>query len=159
MSGVDGESAQGKILRIDVRGDSKELWAKLRSQLLTRIQAALDTTIDHEHGTTVKEELRSFTSHMMDYARRRLQREGLENDKIEAEVAEIYARRSSELANAELVSANAEAQRQQTALRELCKALALTRAVLAGEKDEECILFGKQIDMFLEIVKDLNLLK
>lgn len=149
----------GKIARIDVRGADTTLWATLRPKLIRKISEVLDSTLDNERGTTVREEAKQFTSAMLEYARRRLQREGLENDKIEAEIAELYAKRASELAQAESLTAAAEAQRQQTALRELCTCLSLTKAMLVGDKSEEAVLFGLQIESFLETVKELNLIR
>jgi hypothetical protein len=147
-----------KIVRVDVRGSDPALWARLRPKLLQAIEKALDSTLDHTQGTTVREEARQFTSAFLDYARNRLQREGLENDRIEAEVAKLYAERQSQLADADLRSAQAEDVRSRTALRELCKMLALTKAMLVGDQSDEAILFGQQIDSFLETIRSLNLL-
>lgn len=148
-----------KIVRVDVRGDNMELWARLRPKLLAKIEQALDSVIDHERSSTVREELKQFTSSLLDFARRRLQREGLENDKIEAEIAELYAKRTKELSEADLISANADRVRQATAMRELCLQLALTRAMLIGDDSEEAIVFGQQMDAFLDTVRSLGLLQ
>lgn len=147
------------IIRVDVRGDERRLFQRLRSTLLEKIQQALDTTLDHENDTTVRDELKSLTTHAIEHARERLRKEGLANARIEAEVAEIYARRTKEIADARLTAAHAKGQEQQNALHDLCRHLALTRALLMGDEGREAILFGRQIDAFLEIVKEMDLLK
>lgn len=147
-----------KILRVDVRGENTSLWSQLRPKLIARINEVLDSTLDHKRGTSFRDEAKQFTASMLEYARQRLQREGLENDRIEAEIAETYARRTSELAKAENTAADAEHKRQQTNLKELCIALGLTKAMLIGEEGEEAVVFGKQIECFLEVVKDMHLL-
>lgn len=158
MTHVLPPNSNHKIVRVDVRGEDPELWKRLRAKLMVRIHTVLESTLDHDRGTTVREEAKQFTASMLDFARQRLQREGLENDKIEAEIAELYAKRTKELADADRVSAEAERIRQDTSLRELCKCLALTKAMLIGDESEEAMLFGQQIDSFLSVVKELCLI-
>jgi hypothetical protein len=152
------ESDHKKIIRIDVRGEDHGLWAKFRPKLIAKIQEVLDTTLDHEHGTTVGEEAKKFTSGMLEFARQRLQREGLENDKIEAEVAKIYADRTNALADADLKTAQAEKIRSQIAKEELILCLAMSKMMIVGDISEEAILFGQQIDAFLCVVREMKLL-
>lgn len=148
-----------RIARIDVRGKEPNLWKNLRPKLIEKIQKFLDTTMDHERGTTIQEEAKQFTSALLDFARNKLAREGVEVQKIEAEVSEIYAKRVKSLAEADKVSAEAAAIRQRTATKELCTMLAMTRAMLVGEEGEEALLLGKQINEFLGLVRELGLIQ
>ncbi|MCW5776579.1 MAG: hypothetical protein KIS87_09085 [Phycisphaeraceae bacterium] len=152
-----GAPTRKQIARVDVRGKDPALWANLRTKLLARINDILDRTADHERGTTIREEARQFTSALLDFARSKLAREGAEVQKIEAEVGEIYAKRLRTLAEADKLSAEAEAQRLRNSVTELCTALALTKAMLVGEEGEEALLLGRQIDEFLVVVRELGL--
>lgn len=159
MSEDPRNSGQKKqIARIDVRGKDPRRWEQVRERLVVRISAMLDATLDHEDNTTVREEAKKFTSHMLEFARQRLQREGLENDKIEAEVSRIYAERTRELAEADRLSAEANEKRRKTALAELCAQLCMAKILIIGDQGEEAVLFGQQIDEFLRLVKEMNLL-
>ncbi|MDX9910210.1 MAG: hypothetical protein RBS39_00110 [Phycisphaerales bacterium] len=151
-------SDQQRIARVDVVGANKDLWRSLRPKLLQMVNAVLNTTIDHDKNTTIAEEAKKLTSQMLEHVRRRLQREGLENDKIEAEIATLYAERTEKLANAEKASAEAAAIRQRSALQKLVEVLCLTEAMLVGDESEEAILFGRQIKTFRDLVKEMNLL-
>jgi hypothetical protein len=154
----DDSTIRMQIARVDVRGKKPALWEGLRPKLIAKISAMLDTTIDHQRGTSIGEEAKQFTSALLDYARNKLAREGAEVQKIEAEISEIYANRTRSLAESAKLDAEAEAQRFQTARKELCMALALTKAMLVGEIGEEALLLGKQIDAFLDVVRELGLI-
>lgn len=142
------------ILRIDVVGKSPDTWSSLRSKLLAAIGKVLDSVIDPEHGTTVREEAKKFTSALLDHARARLAKAGLENEKIEAEVAKLYAECESISADARKKHAEAEATEFETAVKRLKLALELTKAMLIGEPGEEAIVFGNQVQALLGVLSE-----
>jgi hypothetical protein len=148
--------APGAMLRVDVRGKSQELWAGLRSKLMAKVQEVLNSTLDHKRGTTVREEAREFTAALLDFAKAKLQMPVVEVEKAAAEVAKLYAERQKELAEADKIHAEADAIRLETNIRELTLTLALTKAMLVGEPGEEAVLLGRQVDAFLEAVRDLS---
>jgi|GEM_PF-1879129 len=153
-------------VRVDVRGQDPAKWAEHRPRfiretipkLLESMNKFLDTTLDYDEGTTIREEAKRFTSSMLDFAREKLRREGVEVAKIEAEISELYAKRLETIAHTQQLAAQAQEQRRATALKQLCATLALTRGMLIGETGEEALLFGRQIEEFLRIIKELNLI-
>lgn len=147
-----------RIARVDVRGKSAKLWSEIRPKLIAKISKFLDTTIDHERETTIREEAKAFTSTLLDCLRNKLAREGAEVGKIEAEISEIYAKQLKSRAEAEKVSVETESLRRREATRELITMLALTKAMLVGDEGKEALLLGKQIDEFLRLVKELSLI-
>lgn len=151
----DGER-QG-WLRVDVKGKTAATWARLREKLILGIEQVLDgITEEHDKGAWIKANAREFTSALLDHAKERLARAGLENAKIEAEVAEIYAKRERELAEARKVHADAADREFETSVKQLRLMLGATKAMLVGEKGKEAILFGKQLNAFLEVVNELS---
>ncbi|MBX3322799.1 MAG: hypothetical protein KF757_07390 [Phycisphaeraceae bacterium] len=154
------------FVRVDVRGKSPSLWAAKRAefintkipQLIEMMNKFLDTTIDYDEGTTIREEAKRFTSGMLEFARNKLRKEGVEVEKIEAEISEIYAKRLESIARTEKTSSETREKQRSTALKQLCTQLALTRGMLIGDDGEEAMLFGRQIDEFLRLVKELNLI-
>ncbi len=152
------EEKSKKIARVDVRGKNLDKWARIKPKLMAKIDAFLDFPADHSAGTTVRDEAKQLTSALLDFAKNRLAREGAEVQKIEAEISEIYAKERMALAQADKLNAEAEAMRSQNAIKELVAMLALTKAMLVGEEGEEALLLGKQIDVFLDIVKELGLI-
>lgn len=147
-----------QLARVDVRGETPKLWAKFRPKLIAKINSFLDTTADHERGTTIREEAKQFSSALLDFARNKLARERAEVGKIEAEISEIYAQRVKALSAAEKLSAEAEGIRIRNSAKELCLHLALMKAMLVGEQGEEALLLGRQIDQFLEVVREFGLI-
>jgi hypothetical protein len=145
---------ENSILRIDVTGKDSDRWRKLKSKLFNAIDQLLDSTIDHERNTTVREEVKQFTSAALDYARQRLAKQGLENDRIEAEVFQLYAERERTLAEARKINAEADEQELQTRVKKLRLILSATKIILISEPGEEAILFGKEIDRFLQALNE-----
>ena len=146
----------GTMMRVDVRGNSPELWTNLRSKLMEKVQQLLDSTLDHNRGTTVREEAKEFTTALLDFAKAKLQMPVVEIEKASAEISKIYAERQKELAEADKLHAEADLIRLNTHIRELTLTLGLTKVMLVGESGEEAILLGKQVDAFLEVVRDLS---
>jgi hypothetical protein len=144
-------------IRVDVRGKTEAVWASLREKLIVAIGQVLDSiTEEQDKGDWFKATSREFTSALLGHAKERLARAGLENAKIEAEVAEIYAKRERELAEARKVHADADAREFKTSLDRLRLMLGATKAMLIGEKGKEALLLGRQLKAFLEVVNELS---
>lgn len=159
------DASRKRIARVDVRG--KSVWTKagrraliqsLRQQVAEVADTVLDTQIGEDPTDTVREEAKKFTREALEAARHRLQREGLENDEIEAGIADLYAAKQVKVAEASLTRAKAAEVRRATDLKKLCAKLAMTQAIILGEEDEEAIAFGKRITVFLQTVRELGLL-
>src|SRR5687767_11262990 len=155
--GGEGEAPREGTLRVDVVGKSADLWARLRPKLLQAISQMLDTVIDLDRGSTVRDEAKKFTSALLRHAEARLEKPVLENEKIEAEVAEIYAKVETERAQARKINAEAEAQELRNCLTRLKLVLMLAKAAIAGDEgDESLLLLGSQLDVFVKSIDDLS---
>lgn len=154
--GLEGTPPPGSIVRVDVTGKSVVLWGRLRGKLVTAIEGLLNSTLDCNRGTTVREEAKEFTSALLDFAKAKLQMPVVELEKASAEISKLYAERQKELADADKTHAEADAIRLTTQITELRLVLGATKAILVGEEGAEAILLGKQIDVFLEVVRDLS---
>jgi hypothetical protein len=142
-------------LRVDVRGNDKKLWALLHEKFVDKINRLLQATLDYERGTTVRDEMREFSSALLDFAKAKLARAGLEDEKIAAEISKMFAERQAELAKADKTSEEARQLRIQNDISELRLTLGATKAMLIGDESEEAVLFGKQLDTFLDVLKEL----
>lgn len=144
-------------LQVDVKGKTEAAWARLREKLMLAIGEILDgVTEEHDKSAWFKASAREFTSALLDHAKERLARAGLENAKIEAEVAEIYAKRERELAEARKAHADADAKEFKNSIERLRLMLGATKAMLIGEKGKEALLLGRQLKAFIEVVNGLS---
>lgn len=148
------------IQRVDVAGKTPEPWVKLQPKLIAAINKLLDTTIDHNKGTTIRQETKEFTSAALDYLKARLKKDSIQNKKNEAEIVMLYERVEHERAKmnktraeTRLLDAEADAKERLNIIRDLELALRLTKVIIAGEPGEEAILFGKKIDSYLEVIE------
>jgi len=92
---------------------------------------------------------------LLDFAKARLAKPGLEAEKIAAEIGKTFAERQTELARADKTSEEARGLRIKNDISELRLTLGATKAILVGDASEEAVLFGKQVDAFLSALKDL----
>lgn len=82
---------------------------KLRKKIAKAVNDLLDTVVDSEQNTTVKDELGDVTKGAVNYVKEFLRSKKVDNEKIEAETVliieqarDLYERRQSELADAKL---------------------------------------------------------
>ncbi len=145
-----------QLMRVDVRGKTTELWQSLRPKLIQTMTIVLDTVIDDEHGTTVRDEVKQFTTALLDYAKANLARPGLENERIEAEVRRLYGQMEIDRAEARKKHAEADTLEFNNKVRRLRLVLGTVKALMVGEEGEEAVIFTKQITAFLETLEKLT---
>lgn len=144
-----------KILNVGVAGKNPETWARLRDKLLEVIENILNTVIDTERNSTLKQEAQKFTSAVLEYGKQKLAQPGHENEKIIAEVDYLYSKKQRELAEARKINAEADKLELENSIRKL-KLYLMTAKVIATKDDNDDILFIKEINSFLEILNDIN---
>lgn len=142
-------------LRVDVRGESEGRWIALREKFLAQIGKLLESTLDHDRGTTVRDEAKEFTSALLDFAKAKLAKPGLEAEQIAAQIGKTFAERQTELARADKTAEEARQIRIKNDIAELRLTLGATKAMLVGDSSEEAVLFGKQLNEFLEVLKEI----
>jgi hypothetical protein len=141
---------QKQFARVDVRGKTAALWQSLRPKLIQAMTEVLDAVLDDEHGTTVRDELKHFTTALLDYAKANLARPGLENERIEAEVRRLYGQIEIDRAEARKKHAEADMLEFNNKVRRLRFVLGAAKALMVGDTGEEAGIFTAQITEFLE---------
>jgi hypothetical protein len=152
---MDDTRPREGVLKLETTGRSATLWAELRPKLMLAITRVLDTVADHERNSTIRDEAKRFTSALLRHAEARLEKPGLENEKIEAEVAEVYAKVETERAQARKVNAEAEAQELSNSIRKLKLLFMCCKVCMAGDDGEEALMLGTQMQSFLASLEEL----
>lgn len=145
-----------KILKVEVSGEDATLWNNLKSKLIGAIDKFLDSAIDIENGTTIREEAQKLTSLAINYAEEKLKKAGVENDKVRAEIDEIYANVEKSKAEARKLRAESRSIEFHTSIKQLTLSLKLTKALILGKDENESIILTKQIDSFLDALKEFS---
>jgi len=147
-----GGTEKKQYLKVETAGKSPELWSNLKEKLLRAIHSFLDTTIDGVDNKTIREEAKVFSHALLKYGKDKLEKAGLENDKILAEVDFLYSQNEKELAEARKLNAEAQRIEFENAIRRLRLSLKMTKVMLISEPREEALIMVKNVDQFIEIL-------
>jgi len=153
------EREEKRLLRIDLVGKDENLFANLKGKLIKMVDKVLDSSLDISSDLTVKEELQKFTSLGLNYAESKLKKASIENDQIITEIQEKLSLIQKNKAEARKINATARSIEFDQSLKELTFTLKMTKVIMLGEGNEEALVFTKQIDLFLEVIKSLNEMK
>ena len=148
--------ASKRIIRIEVSGKDKERWYNLRPKLIATINAFLDTVIDTQNESTIRDEAKQFMTALLNNAKSKLEKAGIENQKIYAEIDSLYAQKCKDLAETRKLNAEAQGIEIQNKLRVMKFALSATKALIIGSENSEDILFIKEIDSLIEAIKSVE---
>lgn len=143
-------------VQVQVRGENPSTWRDLRGTLVKTVFDILGGLSDVANSGKLREEAKRISLAALDYAKAKLEKPGLENAKIEAEIREKYAEIEKKHAETRLKSAEADKAEFENTIRKLKVSLGLAQVLIMGEKDDESILFSLQIEQFLRIVKELE---
>lgn len=155
---MEGEEIQRKeVLKVDVAGKDKILWASLKDKFFLQAQKLLDTVINFEDNTTVADEAKQFSTELIKFAKEKLKKAGYENEKTLAEIEEILSKAQRTQAETRKITAEAREIELGNKLKELKLSLGIMKAIHAGETDEESIIFIKKIDTFFEVINTYEL--
>ncbi|MBK7391132.1 MAG: hypothetical protein IPI23_19305 [Bacteroidetes bacterium] len=102
------EEQSKNICEIKLHGDDELLWEKLRQKLISVINTFLDNTIDFDKGTSVRDEVKKLASLTLNFAEEKLKKPGIENQKLLAEVDEIYSKIEKNKAEANKINVEAK---------------------------------------------------
>jgi hypothetical protein len=140
---------ENKFLKIEVGGKDEGLWAKLRPKLIEAIESLLDFEIDAENHTSIKVEAQKMVSSLLDNVKSRLNKPGIENQKILAEIDETYTRKQKTVAETRKINAEADSIEVKNKIRKLkLKLAAIELAIKIGNPGEEGLIIMKQIENF-----------
>jgi len=152
----EGQASDNAYLRIDVMGKSPKSWAELRAKLLSSLYKLIDDISEGQGCSWFEARAAEFSRAILDYAKAKLARPGIENEKTLAEVGDLYAERERKLAETRRIHAQADAQELETELKRLTIALKMTKVMLVGDPGDEAMLFGRQIDGLLAAVDQVR---
>lgn len=145
-----------KLIGVKIKGKSDELWNNLKDKFLLAINDILDTVVDPNQNTTLKDEIKDFSSLLLSYGKNKLAKPGLENQKILAEIELIYTTKMKELAEARKLFAEADRITFETKMKKLKLSLSLFKVLVSGNENEEKILITRQIDMLVRVMNQLE---
>lgn len=115
------------------------------SRLQTALVHVLDSVVDSQKQSTVREEAQTLISESLAHLKERLKKQGLENAEIEARVVKLLAEAEKEKAMAAKTRAESEKLEFATIVRKLRLLLEVQRAM---EHD--------RIDDFLDVLKEMS---
>lgn len=145
-----------KYLKVDIAGQSQDLWQEMRFKLIDVINTFLDSTLDHQTNNSISDEAKEFTSALLNHAKEKLPKAGIENEKIIAEIDQLYIIKQKELAQTRKLNAESSEIEFSLALKKLKVSLGMTKALLIGESQKEDIIFVKQIESFIKVLNEFG---
>ena len=146
------ETNENSYIEVTVKGNSNELWTRLRQKLFEAVNNLLDTVVDERSGNTLREEAKEFSSLLLKFAKDHLNRPGLENQKIMAEIECLYSAKHKTLAETRKIHAEAGSIELQNRINALKLSLGVSKMLMIGLTDEKSILFLNEIDSLLELI-------
>lgn len=145
-----------KVIKIEVEGEDKVLWKKLKPKLIEAMTKFLDVIIDNENDTTIREEAKKFTSALLDYGKQKLNKAGIDNEKTLAEIDLLYSQKEKEVAEARKIHAEADALEIENTIKRLKLSLIGVKLLMVGENGNEEAIFLKQVDEFLRAIEEMG---
>jgi hypothetical protein len=109
------------------------------------LESVLDTIVDHQRETTVKQEAQELISESIQSLKERLKKSGLENEELAARATKLLAEAEKERSIAKKTRAEADGQEFLTIVKKL-------RLLLEAHRAME----RNQLDGFLGVLKELG---
>ncbi|MCX2432194.1 hypothetical protein [Pedobacter sp. GR22-10] len=160
MMEFEGEGIEKKtFLKVEVEGQKASVWESAKGKLMDLMTKLMDAQINSYSDSTVREELKRAGSNVIEFANAKLQRPSLENIKLQAEI-ELMLKNSAKV-DAETRKVNAEAEAVELANLEqkLKIVMGAAKMIAMGERNQEAILFCKDMESLLGQFTNSNLLE
>ncbi|KOH42628.1 hypothetical protein NC99_45570 [Sunxiuqinia dokdonensis] len=93
---------------------------------------------------------------MIHFGKEKLKKASIENEKLNAEIEEIYTKIKKEKAETRKINAVADKINLENQLRAIRISLGSAKALMIGSEDNEDILFIKRIDAFLDVINEIK---
>ena len=150
------DDPQKKIFKIEIGGKDDALFAKLRHKLINAVDRILDSAIDYQTGTTVREEAKKLTSLTLNFAEESLKKPGIENQLKLAEIEGKYAAAQRDKSETQRIDIETRKLQFEQSLREMSFTIKLTKALLIGKEGEETVVLVKQLNAFLDAMEEVR---
>lgn len=142
--------SKDEFLRVDLKGKNESTWEEYRENFFKKIIALLDTTINFEDQTSIREESREITSEFIKSVKAKLKKDGIENQKNLAEIEVLLSQKKKNIAEARKTAIESEEKQFQLTLKKIRFSLMMMKAKMLGSEDENDIFFLKKIDFLLD---------
>jgi hypothetical protein len=126
----------------------KELLPKLQ----TTIGRILDSVIDNEKGTTVKDEALDILKESIGHLKEQLRQKGLQNEEITARVSKLLAEAENQRASARKTRAESEQIEFMNTIRKLRLVLEAQLIMISDEEPTDT----KQLKGLIEVLKQVG---
>ena len=138
------------FFRIDVSGDSEELWKNLKHKSVQTVFEFLDSTVQSESDSLIKEEAAKLISELVAQAEQVPIKGDIDNERRTAEIDRLYSSKIKQLAETRKINAESDAIGLSVSLNKLKVSLGLAKTLLLDQADQREIMFIKKIDNFLD---------
>ncbi|WP_299216669.1 hypothetical protein [uncultured Dokdonia sp.] len=145
-----------KYTKVQVRDADWSIWRKMRPKLIEAVREFLDSVIDDRNNKLIREETVKFTEALLEFGKDKIKDTSKNNVITIAEIDRIYGQKRK--ANAEIRKLNAESDAIEIKnnIKRLYVAMAGMKMLISGIKNEEEIIFSRQIDAFLKVLKRIE---
>jgi len=147
------KSLAGVKLTGSASSESEEFHKELITKLQTTIGRILDTVIDTEKGTTVKDEALDILKDSIMHLKEQLKQKGLQNEEITARITKILAEAENQRAIARKTRAESEQLEFMNTIRKLRLVLEAQLIMVVGKRHESTQRLKELVEFFREIAK------
>ncbi|MFD0765365.1 hypothetical protein ACFQZI_10920 [Mucilaginibacter lutimaris] len=133
-------------VKIDVEGSNPQIWSKMKSKLTDLIMDALEFNINVKTGASLKDEIGRASSNLIEFANAKLEKPSIENHKMLAEIENILAEKAKQIAEARKLHAEAEEKEFELFVKKFKFALGCAKAFAIQSKDQEFLVFTKNVE-------------
>jgi len=147
---------QKAIVKVKADGSNTPSTAVFHKELLPKLQTTieriLDSVIDAEKGTTVKDEALDILKESISFLKEQLKQKGLQNEEITARVSKLLAEAENQRASARKIRAESEQLEFMNTIRKLRLVLEAQLIMIEGGNPKE----AKQLKGLIEVLKDVG---
>ncbi len=147
------KSLAGVKLTGTASSEAEEFHKELIPKLQTTIGRILDTVIDTEKGTTVKDEALDILKDSIMHLKEQLKQKGLQNEEITARITKILAEAENQRAIARKTRAESEQLEFMNTIRKLRLVLEAQLIMVVGKSHESTQRLKELVEFFREIAK------
>lgn len=153
-----------RLTTIDVEGQDKDLWKRFKVGFMKKIEDLMAFEVNPDNKRTLKEEIGTFASKAIEYGKAKLDKAGIENQALLAEIEYKYAQAQREYAEARKIHAEARKGEVEAEEAEFLLQLKKSRSLLRGLKalittdtqGEELVLLSADMDAFLIMIEAIE---
>ena len=149
-----------KYLEVRVRGKNPVLWKELRAKFIDKIIAIVEELMEEEvdslHQTTGQNERIEVNLGVVKQIKSRLAKPGIENEKLLVEIQALYWKMEKVALSNRKNKAEAKSLELKNKLNQIEISLGLTKIIAVQDKSEDIVIFLKEVDEWMALVRNLK---